>query len=186
MEWTSVGFSLTFLLLLMRENKWCWPFGIIGSGLGAWLFWTEDVWLISEGMLYIYYVVIGFYGWYKWFKGDSKDEDMPIRKWSWKAHLGIVVGGSALSFLIGWLSSKYFDSNSPFVDAHTSVFSVIASYMQAEKVISSWHFWIVINGVTIWLYLSRGLHVYSGLMTVYFIMSVVGLIQWRKKLLDQG
>lgn len=186
LEWTSVGFSLVFLVLLMRENKWCWPFGMLGSGLGAWLFWSDEVWLISEGMLYIYYVIIGAYGWYKWTRGKQDNIDLPVKTWGWKQHVLTLVGGSALAFLIGWLSKTYLGSNSPYLDAHTSVFSVIASYMQAEKVLSSWHFWIVINGVTIGLYLSRGLHVYTGLMVIYFVLSIVGLLQWRRTLLSSA
>ena len=52
--------------------------------------------------------------------------------------------------------------------------------MQARKVMSSWHFWIVINAVSIGLYYSRDLYLYTGLMVVYFALSIVGLIQWKK------
>ena len=57
--------------------------------------------------------------------------------------------------------------------------------MQAEKILSSWHFWIVINTVTIGLYLSKDLYLYSALMVVYLVMSAIGLHQWQVKLKAQ-
>ena len=81
---------------------------------------------------------------------------------------------------------EYFSSNNPYIDAATTVFSFIASYMQAKRVLSSWHFWIVINAVSIWLYYQRGLEVYSLLMVVYFALSIAGLFQWSRLLSAQA
>jgi nicotinamide mononucleotide transporter len=180
-EWTSVGLNLAFLILLMRKNRWCWPFGILGSGLGVYLFVSPEtgVKLYSEAILYSYYVWIGIYGWTRW--NRNKEAQFTIIRWGWKNHIGALVIGLAATPILGYVMDRFFSSNNPYVDAFTTVFSFIASYMQAEKVFSSWHFWIILNGVSIWLYWHRGLELYSLLMTVYFILSWVGLFQWAKE-----
>lgn len=181
-ELASVLLSIAFLVLLMRESIWCWPFGIVGSALGVFLFVAPgaEVKLYSEAVLYTYYVWIGIYGWMRW-KRKGKEESR-IRAWSLKQHLQAFALGGILTPILGFVMDNIFQSNSPYLDAFTTVFSFIASYMQAEKIFTSWHFWIVINSITIGLYLSRGLNMYSGLMMVYLVLSFFGLYQWKKRI----
>lgn len=187
-ETISVCLSLAFLVLLMRNNKWCWPFGIVGSALGAFLFvWpAAEVKLYSEAILYSYYVWIGVYGWIQWSGAGSKSDSSSIQTWGWKKHLYFILSGCLLAPSLGYIMSEYFSSNNPYIDAATTVFSFIASYMQAKRVLSSWHVWIVINAVSIWLYYQRGLEVYSLLMVVYFALSIAGLFQWSRLLSAQA
>ncbi|HAW19766.1 MAG TPA: hypothetical protein DCX14_06250 [Flavobacteriales bacterium] len=179
-ELVSVLFSVFFLVLLMRQSIWCWPFGIVGSALGVVLFVSPEaaVNLYSEAILYSYYVWIGIYGWIRW--SSKSNEKIAIVFWSSKAHIIAIGLGLILAPALGYFMNTYTESNSPYIDAFTTVFSFIASYMQARKVMSSWHFWIVINAVSIGLYYSRDIYLYTGLMVVYFALSIVGLIQWKK------
>jgi len=63
--------------------------------------------------------------------------------------------GSGLNWGLGWLLDNFRDAESTYLDAHTTIFSFIASYLEARKILSAWLFWIVINGVTIYLYPSK-------------------------------
>jgi len=176
-EWSSVLLSLTFLYLLIKENKWCWPFGIVSSLLSIYLFYEFK--LYSESILYFFYVLFGIYGWYIW---TSKErEELPIKTWSWNAHIPIIFGGFILSFLLGYFFKNYTDAEKSYIDATTTIFSFIATYMEAHKIFSHWVFWILINGVSIWLYYSRGLEVYAAQMLIFFSFSIYGFWAWRKK-----
>ena len=64
---------------------------------------------------------------------------------------------------------------------HTTIFSFIASYLEAHKILGGWLYWIVINAVSVILYFERGLQIYAALMVVYFGLSVVAYFSWRKK-----
>jgi nicotinamide mononucleotide transporter len=176
-EIVSVVFGLVFLLLLMRENIWCWIFGITSSALSVYLFIAAK--LYSESILYAFYIAVGIYGWYTWNRGGS---NLPIIEWKrWK----IILAGSiglAGSALLAWFFSTFTDANNPYLDATTTSFSFVASFLEAHKVLSTWWFWIAINGASIYLYLLRDLEIYSGLMVVYFILSIVGYLQWKKRM----
>ena len=181
-EVVSVMLSLTYLFLMIKENIWCWSFGIVSSVLSILLF--LDAKLYSESILYFFYVLIGFYGWYTWgVKG--KEEMFKIKLWNAKNHVIALITGFSLSFLVGYIFDENTDANNPYVDAHTSVFGMIASYMEAHKVLTGWLFWIVLNGISVWLYWTRGLEVYAGLMVVYFVMSFAGFYEWRRRLNTQ-
>ncbi|GAB4379054.1 MAG: hypothetical protein Kow0075_09420 [Salibacteraceae bacterium] len=170
----------------MRGSVWCWPFGILGSALGVYLFLADDIRLYSEAILYSYYVIIGIYGWWRWHHLGGKESDLKVVVWSFRKNLLFLALGAVCAPVLGMLMDRYFSSNNPYIDASTTIFSFIASYLQAEKVYTSWHFWIVINGVSVWLYYNRGLQVYSLLALIYFVMSIAGLLSWRKMLIKQS
>lgn len=180
-EILSVVFSLIFLVLVIRENIWCWLFGIISSILSVILFYNFK--LYSETILYIFYVIFGFYGWWNWNRAKNQ-EDFKVSTWNNRQHTILIGIGLSLAVLVGYLMDTKTDANNPYLDANTSVFGLIATYLEAHKVLSAWIFWIILNGVTIGLYSVRGLHIYAGLMVVYFIMSFVGYHQWKQRVAE--
>ena len=181
LESFSVIMGLLFIILLIRENIWCWLFGILSSTGFAFLMFNSR--LYSETILYVFYVFVGFYGFYKW--KDRGQNKIIITRTKLINILMLFGLGVVLTFGVGY----YFDINTnaerPFADAFTSVFSVLASFMEAHKWLSSWIFWIVINAFSIWLYFDRDLNISSFLMVIYFLLSIFGFIQWRNNYLNQ-
>lgn len=106
---------------------------------------------------------------------------MPVVKWPLNKTLVGFGCGVLLAALLGWYFKTNSDAENPFIDATTTSFSFLATYLEAHKVLSAWVYWIVINATSIWLYQSRGLHIYSLLMIAYAALSVLGLYQWNKK-----
>lgn len=183
LEIIGVTFNLLFLLFLIQEKIISWVFGIIGSLVSILLFYRLQ--LYSESILYIYYVVIGFYGYYSWQKKNIDNKSIAISEWAISAHIITFIIGLISGFVLGYVFDHYTEAKNAYFDAYTTVFSFIASYMEAKKILSSWIFWIVINGATIFLYMSRGLDIYSLLTVVFFITSFVGYLNWKKKLAVQ-
>ncbi len=179
LEILGVTFNLLYLILLIQEKIVCWIFGILGSAISIWLFLRMN--LYSESILYVFYVLIGIYGYYSWNKKDKDNETIHITKWKYMPHLVSLLVGLISGYGLGYYFDTYTDAQNAYFDAYTTVFSFIASYMEAKKILSSWLFWIIINGATIFLYLSRGLDIYGMLTVVYFISSFVGYYNWKKK-----
>jgi len=173
--------SLIYLFLLMKENIWCWFFAIISSALSVYLFITAK--LYSEAFLYATFILFGIYGWYKWSRKTNTGTTLAVSKLPIKLHGLSIIIGFMLAFLLGYLFKTYTDAEKSFIDSNTTMFSFIASYLEAHKYLYAWVYWIIINGINIWLYYTQGLSVYAGLMIVYFIMSGVGLWRWHKSYL---
>ena len=55
-----------------------------------------------------------------------------------------------------------------------------SKFMMIKKKIESWIFWLVVNAYAIIIYSVKGLLFSSGLYAVFFIMAIIGLIQWNK------
>lgn len=180
LEWIGVIANLAYLILLIRRSVYCWPAGIVGSGLSIYLFVHAQ--LYSEAILYIFYVLIAVYGWAKWFRvSDSQDRVVPLR-WSFGRHLISVIAGTALSLSLGYYFDTYTDAERAYPDAFSTGFAFVASFLEARRVLSGWFYWIALNGFSIWLYADRELDLYSGLAIVYTVMSVYGYFSWKKAL----
>ena len=175
LEILSVACGLVYLILIIKENIWGWPFGIVGSAIAIVLF--VETKLYSEAILHGYYVIIGVYGWWLWSKPQVT---LKITTWKWWQHGVAILSCISLTFGAGFLFETYSDADKPYFDASTSIFSYFASYLEAKKILSSWIYWIVINLFTIGLYHTKDLSLYSGLMVVYLGLSVVGYLKWKK------
>ena len=169
--------SLIYLFLLTKENIWCWFFAIISAILSIYSF--INVKLYSEAFLYSTFILFSLYGWYKWANTGTVEKPLTVSKLPLKMHGLWLIVGFLLAFLVGYLFRTYTDAEKSFIDANTTVFGLIASYLEAHKYLYAWMYWLIINGVSIWLYFTQGLPLYAGLMVIYFIMSGVGLWRWR-------
>jgi nicotinamide mononucleotide transporter len=179
LEIVAVMLSLGFLILLIRENVWCWPFGIVSSGLSILLF--VEAKLYSEAVLYFFYVLIGVYGWWKWTRGSGEGPLRVSELSRIPASMTVLIGAAGAA-IIGYFFYTKSDAAHPFIDATTTSFSFVASFLEAKKVLSAWIYWIIINATSIWLYFDRGLLIYSGLMVIYFIVSLYGWYSWNLQL----
>ena len=72
LEWSATLLSLIFLIGIIQRKVWAWPVGTLSSALSVVLFFR--IGLYAETGLYIFYVVMGFYGWSQWRKNRN---DMP-------------------------------------------------------------------------------------------------------------
>ena len=180
LEVIAVILNLIYLFLLIREQNSCWFFGISGSIVSIYIFYS--IGLYSESILYIYYVVIGIYGYLLWKKKEYEREALKVQTIHLKKHLLLVISGIIISVVIGFYFKMNTDAVNPYLDTFTTVFSFIASFLEAKKILSSWVFLIIINTATIALYFQQGLLLYVLLTVIYIVFSIIGYLEWKKKL----
>ena len=178
LEIAAVAFNIGYVILAARGNAWCWPLGIIGSLLSIWLF--VEIKLYAESVLFVYYVIVGFYGWYQWKKKRTSSDDLQIRVWEVKYHLLLFLGGYLATWLLFLILHKFTDAAMPLLDSFTTVFSFIATWLTAKRYIENWIYWVALNLLTIYLYYSRDLEVYAVLSFVYTLMAVYGMYNWKR------
>lgn len=177
-EIVAVVFNLAYVVLAAKEHIACWIFGILGSLLSIWLF--VDAKLYAESVLFSYYVIMGVYGWVAWTKGRTSNDKLEVMEGSVKLNVGLMVGGYLGTFVLFWILRTFTDAEMPLLDSFTTVFSFIATWMVAKRLLENWIYWIVIDALSVYLYLSRDLYIYTGLTFVYTFLAIYGYIEWRK------
>jgi nicotinamide mononucleotide transporter len=70
----------------------------------------------------------------------------------------------------------------PFVDSMVTWSSVFATFLVARKVYENWHWWLVIDSVSLCLYFTRHLYVTMLLFVLYLMLIAIGMQQWRRTL----
>ena len=83
-----------------------------------------------------------------------------------------------LTFLPRWLEIP--SSQMIYWDAFTTAGSIVATWMLARKMLEHWLLWIVIDLVSLGMYLYKELYLTAFLFLVYTVMAVVGFREWKK------
>ena len=184
LETIAVLLSVAYLLLAMRENSLCWYCAFISTGIYIWIF--GDVSLYMESALNAYYMAMAVYGWYQWRHGGNSSKGIKLSGWQLKNHLAAIGLVLVLSVISGYLLAQNTDARMPYIDSFTTWGSVITTFMVARKVLENWLYWIVIDAVSIFLYIDRGLYQTVGLYCIYLVLAVFGYLAWRRAYLEQS
>jgi nicotinamide mononucleotide transporter len=181
-ELLAVITGLLYLVYAIREKPVLWLFGIISSALYVWVFYHSGIYAYT--LLYIYYVIIGFYGWYNWLKPAKKtngEKALPIR-YATRRELLIyllIIVVTAIPVFIAL--KKFSDSDMALVDAILAASGMVATWMLTQKLIDQWLFWIIIDVVTVAVMIYKGLNPSALLFVAYSLLALNGYFQWRKE-----
>lgn len=188
MELLGTVLGLIYLYLEIKERIWLWPVGLATSALYVAVFYTSKFY--ADMALNIYYVLISVYGWYLWLFGQTstKHEHVPLRIQRTPTHLWLWLTASfaVFFFLLWWILKDFTDSPVPLGDAFTTALSIVATWMLTRKYIEQWWLWVVINAVSLGLYIWKGLYPTSVLFFFYTTLAVVGYYKWKQKMLDEN
>lgn len=163
--------------LLVKQNIWNWPIGIINAVMFIVLFYQAK--LYADMALQFVYVILGFLGWYWWLKGGINKSELKVQRTSLRHGLVLAFAGVVAFYFMHTYLIKIGDS-APLLDALTTVMSLIAQYMLTRKLIENWAIWIAADVIYIGLYASRGLYLTSALYAVFLSLCVLGAIEWLK------
>lgn len=185
-ELTAVVFAIAYLLLAVKENVWCWFFAFTSTAIYTVLFW--DVNLLMDSVLNFYYMLMAFYGWYEWTRGGNGTEPRPlaIRSMTARQQGAVIAATLSLSAVSGVLLERYTTEAWPYVDSFTTWASVITTYLVARKYLQNWIYWIVIDAVSAYLYVERGLNLTALLFAAYVIIAIAGYYSWRRHYLGNA
>lgn len=178
LETLAVVLGIGYLLLAMLESSLCWYFAFFSTALYVWIF--GDVSLYMESALNVYYMAMAIYGWLQWQRGGADKSGVKIIRWTAKQHTVGIVIILAASVTSGYLLSSNTAAKLPYLDSFTTWGSVFTTIMVARKVLENWLYWIVINSVSIYLYIDRGLDQTAVMFFLYLGLATVGFLMWTK------
>jgi nicotinamide mononucleotide transporter len=176
-ELLAVILAIAYLLLAVRENVLCWLFAFVSTAIYTVLFW--DVSLLMDSALNVYYMAMAVFGWYQWTRGGPGSNALAVHTMSIRQHVRVIVTVAILSLVSGYLLSEYSNAAWPYVDSFTTWASVITTYLVTRKYLQNWLYWIVIDAVSVPLYIDRGLNLTALLFMAYIVIAVFGYVSWR-------
>ena len=134
-EILAVIFGIAYVLLAAKESLWAWFFAFFGTLIYTILFW--DGALLSSALLNLYYMIMAVYGFILWRGGGESSENLSITSWSFSKNITVIILGIIVSLVVGYLSATYTPAKFAYLDGFVMIFSVIATWMLANKVLEN-------------------------------------------------
>jgi nicotinamide mononucleotide transporter len=185
LEWVAAGLGLVNVALVVKRSVWNYPFGLAMVALYLFVFFEAK--LYSDALLQIFFFVVQIYGWRNWVLAKrAAAGDIPVLVLTLRARLAWIAGIAAASTIWGLGMARYTDAAAPLVDAAVAGMSIAAQILMAQRRIENWVLWILVDAVAIGLYASRGLYATGGLYAIFLLLSVAGLVGWRRALRKQA
>lgn len=170
-------FALLSTIFYVKVDTWAWPLGLVATVLDATLYGLTGIY--GDMALTSIYFISMFYGWYIWTHKNNRDEQLEITRLTLR--LALILSGIAIlgTFGVAMLLKHFTNSQVPYMDATTTVLSLIAQWMICKKIIENWALWFVVDAIYIGLYLYKGIPAHSVLLVIYLILAIAGFIRWR-------
>jgi nicotinamide mononucleotide transporter len=163
--------------LAVRENVWNWPIAAANAVFFFVLFLRHR--LYGDMALQVIFFGLAILGWYQWLRGGEHHSALHVSRISLRLATGmLVLTIAATAVMTEYLRSV--NDASPFLDAITTVLSLVGQYLLTRKIIENWHVWMAADVLYIYLYISRGLYLTSVLYVIFLLMCVAGVLQWQR------
>lgn len=178
LEKTATILGLLYIFLIYLKNYWGWIFGIISS-----LFFIKiciENNLFVQSFLQLIYVILGIYGFFNW-----KNSETQIQTLSQKTRVLYLLSYILISIILGFILG-FTNQKAPFLDSFIGVFGILATYLTIQKFVENWIIWIVINMLSILLFMQQELYFSSILFALYLFVSILGYINWQRSISGKG
>jgi len=176
-EAVAVALAVAYLVLAIRQNIWCWAAAAVSTTIYLFIMYAAGLYM--ESALQVFYLAMAAFGWFQWRRHADATRDLGVSTWPLRRHVFAIAGVLALVFASGGLLSEYTDAALPHLDSFTTWGAMVATYMVARKILENWLYWFVIDGVSVGLYVNRGLYLTALLFCGYLVMIVIGYRAWR-------
>jgi len=128
----------------------------------------------------IYYLPSQFIGYYLWTKHQNKEtQDVESKKLNLNRSILLllvcIVGILGYRFILDMLGG-----NSTLLDSSSTVISVIANSLMLLRYREQWLLWIIIDTITVIMWLIAGDFIMVTMWTVYLINAFYGYYNWTK------
>lgn len=177
---TALG--LLYLWLEYRANIWLWVVGAIMPMVHGVLYLTSGIY--ADAAMQLYYVLAGLYGFVVWRLGVTRKRKViaiqhtPTR---WIAPLVVVY--AVLHVVMYFVLTEFTDSRVPFFDSMSTALSIVAMWMLSRKLVEQWLVWLVVDAISVGLYLYKGIPITAMLYTLYCALAIAGYMRWRRQVL---
>lgn len=180
LETPAVIFGLLNIYLAARANILNWLFGIFSICLYIVIFF--QVKLYADMSLNVIFLLLQFYGWYEWLHGGEKRSELRVTHATKQVHGIAILATGILFVVVAYILQHYTDSTTVYFDSFTTALSLVAQWMMTRKWLENWWLWIVVDVISVKMYLIKHLYLTAGLYAVFLFLCVMGYFTWKKSL----
>jgi nicotinamide mononucleotide transporter len=178
-EICAAALAVAYLILAVNQRLACWFAAFVSSCLYVWVLFGAHLYM--ESALNAFYAAMALYGYWQWQRGGGGTA-LAVSRWPLPRHVAGLLGVLVLSCISGYCLRRFTTAAWPLLDSMVTWSSVFATFLVARKVYENWHWWLVIDSVSVCLLFTRRLYLTMLLFVFYLVLIVIGMRQWRRSL----
>ncbi len=170
--------GITSVILCSQGNIWTFAFGFGQILTYSGLCYMERFYAgLAMNAFYFLSQIYGIYAWRKLRTSGAaiiSPRSLPVRRFLiLLAILAVVAVG------VGWLLSRYTDDSQPYMDAMTTVVSIVAQVMLVMAIRQQWWLWLFVDVLYISMWIIAGNWSMVAQYGFWCINCVYGMLRWR-------
>ncbi len=184
-EYVAVFSGIISVYFSRKENILVYPIGLINTIIYIYISFKGN--LLGEATVNFYYTIMSLVGWYMWLKRNDEYKIVlkitSAGKKEWVQQVAFFLFFYVVIFFaLDYFKKQFFDGVIPWADAFASAAAFTGMWLMTKKKLESWYWWIATNVASIPLYFIKHYVFTSVYYIVLLIMSIIGLIEWTKKM----
>jgi nicotinamide mononucleotide transporter len=177
-EFFSSLLGIVSIWLNTRRKIVAWPIGLVSVILAAWVYKESGLW--AETGLQFFFFLSGIYGWTQWAKNPEYLQTVMVAPAKF-ATMIISIGLALLAFVgMALLVQKIPNASLPWLDALIASSSILGQIWLAWRWKENWIVWILVNVLSISVYLRKELWIFAGYYAVLLGLAIHGYKSWKQ------
>jgi nicotinamide mononucleotide transporter len=177
-EIVAVLLGIANILLIVRRSVWNFPVAIAMVSLYFVIF--REAKLYSDAGLQVFFAAVNLYGWWTWTRNKADAGEVIVRRLPPLGYGLWIAGSVAAIWAWGTFMRTYTQTSYPHWDASVAMLSVAGQMLMTRRFVENWHYWIIVNLISIPLYVVKELYLTAGLYGMFLVLAIGGLVEWRK------
>jgi nicotinamide mononucleotide transporter len=189
LEYIAVIAGIISVWFSKKENILVFPVGLINTI--AYVYLSIEGSLFGEASVNFYYTIMSVYGWVLWARKNQKQEHILhitlSNKKEWLEQvLFFLFFYIAIFLALNYAQKAFYANTVPGLDAFASAAAFTGMWLMARKKVESWYWWIITNITAIPLYFMKDYVLTSFYYLVLLVLAIMGLMEWKQKLKNEG
>lgn len=174
--------GLLYLWLEYKANIWLWVVGAIMPMVHGVMFLNKGIY--ADAAMQLYNISAGIYGFFVWWLGSKRankriDIQHTPKRWIFPLVATYLVLHAALYYVL----NRFTDSGISFFDSMSTSLCIVAMFMLSRKFVEQWLVWLVVDMISVGLYLYKGIPITAMLYALYCVLAIAGYMRWRRQVL---
>lgn len=176
------------MVLEYRASIYLWVAGIIMPAIYIFVYYEAG--LYADFGINVYYLLAAVYGWIVWKYRKGRKEstqavELPITHMPVNRYVPLVCVCVVSWFVMAYILANYTNSDVVWLDSFTTALSIVGMWQLAQKYVEQWLSWIVVDVVSVGLYIYKELYFTAGLYALYAIIAIFGYLKWKRMMIEQ-
>lgn len=164
------------MILGIRGRRNNYIFALINAITSFYIAWAD--YFYGNMVINVFYIFICLFGFYSWGKHRDESKDVIARKLTIKQALVAMLVFILVSIGLN-ITLEHLGGHSTILDSTSTILIIFASILGVLRYREQWILWMVVDFLTLIMWIGTGSPAAIGMRAFYVIGSVYGYYNWR-------